>query len=101
MVDTSKELKRLYDRAVDAFCKVRDALPETKLLKAAHSALAAARRKYDAAVEKLPEWKELLKFKPERRLKDDVYHNAEHSVDQAMAMDQTQGEQEEKATCHH
>ncbi len=80
-MDTSNELKKLYDRAVDAFCKVRDALPETKLLKAAHSALAAARRKYDAAVEKLPEWKELLKFKPDRRLKDDVCKNLDHERD--------------------
>ncbi len=100
-MDASQELKKLYDRAVDAFCKVRDALPETKLLKAAHSALAAARRKYDAAVEKLPEWKELLKFKPERRLKDDVYHNAEHSVDQAMAMDQGKNHQKKEETHHH
>ncbi len=80
-MDTSNELKKLYDRAVDAFCKVRDALPETKLLKAAHSALAAARRKYDAAIEKLPEWKELLKFKPNRRLKDDVCSHLDHEGD--------------------
>ena len=100
MVDTSKELKKLYDRAVDAFCKVRDTLPETKLLKAAHSALAAARRKYDAAVEKLPEWKALLQFKPERRLKN-VDNPAECLGTQDVEMDQTQGEQEEKETCHH